>query len=92
MLIGGVVQLQGFSLEQAMKRPIVRDRSQVVHEESLAVVLDGDSPQRVVSADGYDVIYRIPGACRGKALVRASLHGSGPPLMLSSGIRVESLQ
>ena len=57
-------------MEQAVKNPIIRDRAKIVCEESKEITLDGDTPQRVVSADGYDLIYRIPGAYRGKALVR----------------------
>ena len=57
-------------MEQAIKNPIIRDCSKIVCEELKEITLDGDTPQRVVSADGYDLIYRIPGALRGKSLVR----------------------
>ncbi|KAI1783514.1 hypothetical protein LXA43DRAFT_1102461 [Ganoderma leucocontextum] len=62
------VHLQKFAMEKAVTYKMLKDPSQVECEESVATVLDGDSPQRVVSADGYDVLYRIPGACRGKSL------------------------
>ena len=65
----GVVQLQGFSMEKAVTYKIVRDRLKVVCEESIPTVLDGDTPQRIVSVDGYDLVYRIPGALRANALV-----------------------
>ena len=75
-----IVQLEKFLMEEAVKRPIIRDHSQVVCEESEETVLDGDTPQRVVSADGYDLIYRIPGAFEGKALVSVYLLFPRPSL------------
>ena len=57
-------------MEKAVHYTMFRDTSRVVCEESIPIKLDGDAPQRVVSADGYDVIYRVPGAWQGKSLVR----------------------
>ena len=77
----GPVQLRNFQMEKAVSYKIVRDARKVVCEEETAIELDGDTPQRVVSADGYDMIYRLPGACRGKSLVR--FYFVIPPLCLS---------
>ena len=66
------MELQNFRLEKAVTYPIVRDARKVLCEETSLTVLDGDVPQRVVSADGYDVIYRLPSACGDKGLVRPS--------------------
>ena len=72
--------LESFLMEQAVKNPIIRDRAKIVCEESKEITLDGDTPQRVVSADGYDLIYRIPGAFEGKALVSMYLLFPRPSL------------
>ena len=74
------VLLENFQMEKAIHYTMFRDTSKVVSEEKTATVLDGDTPQRVVSADGYDVLYRIPGACRGKSLVCSMLSTASSPL------------
>ena len=66
------VQLQNFSLGEAVSYTMHRDTSKVRCEESVPIVLDGDKAQRVVSADGFDVLYRVPAAFEGKSLVRFS--------------------
>lgn len=63
------VQLKNFRMEKAVTYPMRKDLSLVQCEELEPILLDGDVPQRVVSADGYDVLYRIPGAFQGKSLV-----------------------
>lgn len=68
-------------MEEAVKKPIIRDRSKVVCEEAEETILEGDTPQRVVSADGYDVIYHIPGAFKGKSLVGIYLHSGSLSFM-----------
>ena len=78
-------------MEQAVKNPIIRDRSKIICEELKEITLDGDTPQRVVSADGYDLIYRIPGALRGKSLVRPPFPSPSQYSMLRSGLRVGGL-
>ena len=67
----GTVRLQKFAMEKAVNYTMFKDTSLVECEESVVTVLDGNVPQWVVSADGYDLLYRIPAAFRGKALVRA---------------------
>ncbi|PIL34319.1 hypothetical protein GSI_03094 [Ganoderma sinense ZZ0214-1] len=62
------VRLRNFEMEKAVHYTMLRDTSRVVVEEPIATELDGDTPQRVVSADRYDIVYRIPGACRDKVL------------------------
>ena len=49
-------------MEKAVTYTMHQDTSQVQCEEPVPAILDGETPQRVVSADGYDVLYRIPAA------------------------------
>lgn len=56
-------------MEEAVTYKIIHDHLKVVCEESIITVLDRDTTQCVVSTDGYDLIYYIPGAFQGKALV-----------------------
>ena len=51
-----------FHLEEMVKKPSDRKAKGTVEFE-------GDSPHRAVSGDGYDLVYHLPGAFRGRTLV-----------------------
>lgn len=51
-----------FNLERMVKKPDSK-------KARGTVTFEGDSPQRAVSADGYDLVYHLPGAFRGRTLV-----------------------
>ena len=79
-------------MDKAIHYTMLKDTSRVVCEEPEVRTLDGDTPQRVVSADGYDVLYRIPGACRGKSLVRLVIFLARFVLLHGEGLRIGALQ
>ena len=70
------VYLRKFRLEEAVSRNYHNGKriiDEIPLEESVATVLSGQVPSRVVSADGYPVVVHLPGGLRGKTLVRGEV-------------------